>query len=88
MRRTTQRRRVRSAAAPPVATSGSLVGCGVHKRAACGYGRQTAKRWWLLAALFAGYLLFAHGCHGDEENELFARLRARVTMRGGGGAVE
>jgi hypothetical protein len=26
--------------------------------------------------LIAGYLLFAHlGCHGDEDNELFAVLR-------------
>jgi len=24
--------------------------------------------------LLAGYLLFAHGCHGDEDNELFMRL--------------
>ena len=24
-----------------------------------------------LALLLAGYLLFAHGCHGDEDNELF-----------------
>jgi len=23
-------------------------------------------------ALLAGYLLFCHGCHGDEDNELFA----------------
>jgi hypothetical protein len=23
--------------------------------------------------LLGGYLLFAHGCHGDEDNELFAR---------------
>lgn len=25
--------------------------------------------------LLAGYLLFAHGCHGDEDNELFAGSR-------------
>jgi hypothetical protein len=32
-------------------------------------------RWLLLAAGagLAGYLLFCHGCHGDEDNELFAR---------------
>src|SRR5947209_7498668 len=24
-----------------------------------------------LALLLAGYLLFAHGCHGDKDNELF-----------------
>ena len=28
------------------------------------------------ALLLAGFLLFAHGCHGDEDNELFARVRA------------
>jgi len=26
---------------------------------------------WLL---LVGYLLFAHGCHGDEDTELFARV--------------
>jgi hypothetical protein len=32
------------------------------------------RRWLLLAAglLLAGFLLFCHGCHGDEDNELFA----------------
>jgi hypothetical protein len=31
---------------------------------------------WGLLALLAGYLLFAHfGCHGDEDNELFAALK-------------
>jgi hypothetical protein len=29
----------------------------------------------LALALAAGYLLFSHGCHGDEDNELLARLR-------------
>jgi hypothetical protein len=33
-----------------------------------------------LALLLAGYLLFAHGCHGDEDNELFG---ASVTQTGG-----
>jgi hypothetical protein len=30
--------------------------------------------WWryVAALLLGGYLLFAHGCHGDEDNELFA----------------
>jgi hypothetical protein len=30
--------------------------------------------WWSLLAglLLAGYLLFAHGCHGDADTELFA----------------
>jgi hypothetical protein len=27
-------------------------------------------------ALLAGYLLFCHGCHGDEDNELFVRRGA------------
>jgi len=29
--------------------------------------------------LLAGFLLFAHGCHGDEDNELFARVRAWIS---------
>jgi hypothetical protein len=28
------------------------------------------------AALLVGYLLFAHGCHGDEDNELRDALPA------------
>lgn len=32
-------------------------------------------RWlFLVYLLLTGYLLFAHGCHGDEDNELFAWL--------------
>ena len=27
----------------------------------------------VVVVLVAGYLLFAHGCHGDEDNELLAR---------------
>jgi hypothetical protein len=27
-----------------------------------------------LLLLLAGYLLFCHGCHGDEDNELFTAL--------------
>ncbi|MBL8800208.1 MAG: hypothetical protein JNM56_40380 [Planctomycetia bacterium] len=34
------------------------------------FGRRYC--WPLL--LLTGYLLFAHGCHGDEDNELFARF--------------
>src|SRR5262245_19700022 len=38
-------------------------------------GLRIVSRWALLL-LIAGYLLFAHfGCHGDEDNELFALLR-------------
>jgi hypothetical protein len=31
-------------------------------------------RWpaYFIALLLGGYLLVAHGCHGDEDNELFA----------------
>ena len=43
---------------------------GPHSPTPPGWGR-----WLLLAAGvgFAGYLLFCHGCHGDEDNELWAR---------------
>jgi hypothetical protein len=36
----------------------------------------TTRCGWLFLPLLllAGYLLFAHGCHGDEDNELFMRL--------------
>ena len=35
---------------------------------------------WLLVALLGGLLLFAHlGCHGDEDNELFAVTRVKMT---------
>jgi len=36
------------------------------------------KNKYLALILLAGYLLFCHGCHGDEDNELFARLLART----------
>ena len=29
-------------------------------------------RSWLAVLVIAGYLLFAHGCHGDQDNELLA----------------
>jgi hypothetical protein len=32
------------------------------------------------ALLLAGYLLFAHGCHGDEDNELFGACRHRAVI--------
>jgi len=35
--------------------------------------------WFFLAVLLlAGYLLICHGCHGDEDNELFAVIRAAL----------
>src|SRR5205085_7537137 len=34
----------------------------------------TALSWlsWFAVVILGGYLLFAHGCHGDEDNELLA----------------
>jgi hypothetical protein len=29
--------------------------------------------------LLAAYLLFAHGCHGDEDSELFLKLGDRLS---------
>ena len=49
------------------------------------------RRWVFFAGfvLLAGYLLFCHGCHGDEDNELFAGLSASVVGRSSGsGGVE
>jgi hypothetical protein len=45
---------------------------------------EPARRgWWRygVALALAGYLLFAHGCHGDEDNELFARLSGTLRTR-------
>jgi hypothetical protein len=33
---------------------------------------------WLAAVALGGYLLYCHGCHGDEDNELFALLNRCV----------
>jgi hypothetical protein len=33
---------------------------------------------WAGFLLLAAYLIFNHGCHGNEDNELFAMLRAAV----------
>jgi hypothetical protein len=40
--------------------------------------------WWRYAAalLLGGYLLFAHGCHGDEDKELFAASGERPVSAG------
>lgn len=35
-------------------------------------------RWAILIGLSL-YLVFCHGCHGDEDNELFATLEHQVT---------
>jgi hypothetical protein len=45
-------------------------------------GTPRRRRLWL--ALLAGYLLFCHGCHGDEDNELFVGARRAVAMRSDG----
>jgi hypothetical protein len=37
-------------------------------------------RWLLLAALL-GQLVFAHGCHGDEDHELFGVVRPTAIAR-------
>jgi hypothetical protein len=40
--------------------------------------QQSGPAWarFVAMALLAGYLLFAHGCHGDEDNELLDTLPA------------
>jgi hypothetical protein len=44
--------------------------------------QPTGRRWVTRAALLllVGYLLFAHGCHGDEDTELFARSASRGSL--------
>lgn len=52
-------------------------------------GPLGARPWWgrwLVAGLLGGYLLVAHGCHGDEDNELWARLRGINKQAPVGGA--
>jgi hypothetical protein len=40
------------------------------------------RRWlWVALVLLAGYLLFCHGCHGDEDNELFIGARNVTPIR-------
>ena len=43
-------------------------------------GRRRSWLAWTALALLAGCLLFCHGCHGDEDNELFVGRRPPVTM--------
>ncbi len=38
---------------------------------------------WVPMVLMLGYLLFAHGCHGDEDNELFMRLQRPAILGSG-----
>lgn len=41
-----------------------------------------SRRWgtWPVLLLLAGYVLFCHGCHGDEDNELFSRADIPVCL--------
>jgi len=46
------------------------------------YKPRLASGRWLFVGGFvflAGYLLFCHGCHGDEDNELFAASRGLIS---------
>jgi hypothetical protein len=45
--------------------------------------RRRTERWMPLAllALAAAYLVFCHGCHGDEDNEPFVLRRVDETVR-------
>jgi len=54
-----------------------------------GKTRGTRRRGWLYATailLLGGYLLFAHGCHGDEDMELFLGLSGLGEARAKGDA--
>ena len=39
-------------------------------------------RWLLLAAALTGAAVLLHGCHGDEDNELFAPVRVVKALYG------
>lgn len=36
---------------------------------------------WLLFVLLGGLLIFCHGCHGDEDDELFTSAAARHSAK-------
>jgi hypothetical protein len=38
---------------------------------------ETLARWLLVVLLLGGLSILLHGCHGDEDNELFAPLIQR-----------
>jgi hypothetical protein len=47
-------------------------------------------RWliWPALTLAVGLLLFCHGCHGDEDNELFTSAQQKSPRMGSRGLVE
>ncbi len=45
------------------------------ERADTSVARCQGRSRWPVLLLLAGYLLFCHGCHGDEDNELFGMFR-------------
>lgn len=55
-----------------------------HPRTLSPQGRGGHYGWLVLFAL-GGYLLFAHGCHGDEDNELLASAGRRPAVAHGRG---
>jgi hypothetical protein len=61
------------------------IGCGIRFRSClsasdtigiASHGRRGPRICWAIFFLLAGYLLFCHGCHGDEDHELLVRLSA------------
>ena len=63
---------------PPASAGSALVG---GSRLNESDGRTGHFRPWGLGILLllGGYLLFAHGCHGDEDNELLVRRKPRLS---------
>jgi hypothetical protein len=79
--------------APPVIYRFALAGCCETADPECAKRKPSApsffgkrKRRFIFAALLllAGSLLFCHGCHGDEDNELLAGPSFDVHGRGTG----
>jgi hypothetical protein len=56
-------------------------GCSPEPTAAAPAGLIGRRYFWPLL-LLAGYLLFAHGCHGDEDNELFTGFSLQLPANG------
>jgi hypothetical protein len=60
----------------------------VERPDVCSHAERGNKMWqpwirWAGLILLGGYLLFSHGCHGDEDNELFGAMQtiALVSLR-------